>query len=76
MPLGNIHCMEKRAHMHLGNETHIERILGEVPSRDEACNVPFLEGVYQMGSCLSRRIHLKSLTRHLLYQSFLGVNAA
>jgi hypothetical protein len=61
--------------MHLGNEAHMERILGEVPSRDEACTVQLLEGVYLMGSSLSRRKHLKSLTCHLLYQSFLGVSA-
>jgi hypothetical protein len=59
MLLGNIHYIENRAHMQLGNETHIERILWEALSHDEACNVPFLEGVYQMGSCLSRRIPRK-----------------
>jgi hypothetical protein len=53
----------------------MEHILGEVSSRDAACTVPFLEGVYQMGSGVSRRIHLKSLTRHPLYQSFLGGSA-
>ena len=53
----------------------MERILGEVSSRDAACTVPFLEGVYQMGSGVSRRIHLQLLTRHLLYQSFLGGSA-
>jgi hypothetical protein len=51
----------------------MERILREVPSHDEVCNVSFLEGVYQMGSGLSRQKHLLSLFRHLLYQSFLGV---
>jgi hypothetical protein len=51
----------------------MERLLREVPSLDEACNVSFLEGVYQMGSGLSRQEHLLSLARHLLYQSFLRV---
>lgn len=53
----------------------MERILGEVSSCDAACTVPFLEGVYQMGSGVSRRIHLQLLTRHLLHQSFLGGSA-
>jgi hypothetical protein len=67
--------MKKAAHMHPGNEAHMERTLGEVLSRDEACTVPFLEGVYQMGSGVSRRIHLQLLTRHLLSQSLLGGSA-
>ena len=49
----------------------MERLLREVPSLDEAFNVSFLEGVYQMGGGLSRQDHLQSLARHLLYQSFL-----
>ncbi len=53
----------------------MERILGEVSSRDAAGTVPLLEGVYQMGSDVSRQIHLQLLTRHLLYQSFLGGSA-
>lgn len=53
----------------------MERILQEVLSRDAACTEPFLEGVYQMRSGVSRRIHLQLLTRHLLYQSFLGGSA-
>ena len=32
------------------------------PSRDEERHLQFLEGVYQVGSGFSRRIHLKSLT--------------
>jgi hypothetical protein len=53
----------------------MERILQEVFSRDAACTVPFLEGVYQMGSGVFRRIHLQLLTRHLLSHSFLGGSA-
>ena len=47
--------------MHLGHEAHMERLLGEVSSRDAACTVPVLEGVYQMGSGVFRRIYLQSL---------------
>jgi len=48
--------------MHPGNKAHLARMLQEVSSRDAAGTVPFLEGVYQIGSGVSRRIHLQSLT--------------
>jgi hypothetical protein len=57
-----------------GKKAHLAHLLLAVSSCEAAGTLPFLEGVYQMESGLSRRIRLQTLTRDLLSHSFLRVD--